>query len=167
MNCKEATNAIAEQIIGLLHAIDSSTYSRPLDVFRGATLGQHFRHIFNFYQCLLNGVDAGTIDYGHRDRDPRLENDPIEAVYAFLEIKNGIMELEEHRLVKVMVDFSTHVDDSRPLVSSSIGRELMYAYDHALHHLAIIRIGLQAAIPDLVIDKNLGVAPSTVKFKAT
>ncbi|MBK8705538.1 MAG: hypothetical protein IPN33_19560 [Saprospiraceae bacterium] len=48
MNCKEATLTMAFQIKDLLQDIDAADYARPLDIFKGATLGQHVRHIIDF-----------------------------------------------------------------------------------------------------------------------
>jgi hypothetical protein len=49
--------------------------------------------------------------------------------------------------------------------ASSIGREMQYAFDHAVHHLAIIRIGAEIHCPEIVCDPELGVAPSTLKYQ--
>jgi hypothetical protein len=64
----------------------------------------------------------------------------------------------------VKADFSADQRDARPIVQSSIGRELLFAYDHAVHHLAIIRIGIKAACPDVLLPASVGVAPATVKY---
>ena len=42
-------------------------------------------------------------------------------------------------------------------------RKPMYAYDHAVHHLAMIKIGMKEACPAVRVGKNIGAAPSTVK----
>jgi hypothetical protein len=46
-----------------------------------------------------------------------------------------------------------------------MGREMVFVYDHAIHHLAIIRIGLQVHFPEVDVDVHLGVSPSTIKAK--
>jgi hypothetical protein len=48
-------------------------------------------------------------------------------------------------------------------LQSSIGRELAYAHDHSVHHLSIIRMGLQQIGKAVSLDRNLGVAPSSVR----
>jgi hypothetical protein len=57
------------------------------------------------------------------------------------------------------------MNGTRPMATSSIGRELLYAYDHAVHHLAIIKLGIKAEIPDVEIDSNIGVAASTLRHQ--
>lgn len=166
MNCKEGAIDMARQITLLLDSVDRGDYDKPLEIFNGATLGQHFRHILEFYQCLLQGIDQEIVDYAKRQRDPRIEKDPISARHAFQDVLLAVNQLEEHKILAVKADFSSETTIERPIVQSSVGRELMFAYDHAVHHLAIIKIGLQVCAPQLQIDPNLGVAPSTVKYRA-
>lgn len=166
MNCIEGNKKMIGQITDLLNSIDNQTYTKPLDIFNGSSIGQHFRHILDFYLCLIKGTESGIIDYAHRDRDPIMESDTAHAKAIFTRIANSIEKLTEERALHVWGDFSNHSYEERPLLGSSVGRELMFAHDHAVHHLAIIKIGIEAAAPELNIDKNLGVAPSTVKHRS-
>jgi uncharacterized damage-inducible protein DinB len=166
MNCKEGTIHIATQITTLLDQIDRYSYAKPLEIFSGSTLGQHFRHIVEFYHCLLQGIDNGLIDYANRQRNLNIEKDPVYAKQAFQEVLHAVEQLEENTELSVKADFSAENSKVRPVVQSSVGRELMFAYDHAVHHLAIIKIGLQADAPQIEVEPNLGIAPSTVKYRA-
>ena len=154
------------QLSRLLDQIDTKSYNKPLAIFKGATLGQHFRHILDFYSCLSAGFETGLIDYSNRERNAKVEQDKDFAksrIEAVLEMVCGI---EETTSIKVKADFSTSSEVSRPIVHSTVGREIVFAYDHALHHLAIIRMGIQTAFPHLEMAENLGVAPATVKYRA-
>ena len=51
-------------------------------------------------------------------------------------------------------------------VSSSFFRELTYLIEHTIHHLAIIKIGLNEVYPAIEIPKNFGVAHSTIRYQA-
>ena len=164
MDCIKGTNKITSDIINLLDKLDNNSFKRPLEIYNGSSLGQHFRHILDFYNCLVRDEREGLIDYASRERDPKVEVDTEAAKTAFLEINAKIGQMDVERLVMVKVDFSEIVDN-RPIVHSSLGRELMFAYDHALHHLAMIKIGLQTNFPHICIDEKLGVAPSTLKFQ--
>lgn len=162
MNCTQGTAIIIEQISDLLDRINSDTYAKPLHLFNGSSIGQHFRHIVDFYGCLSRCAD-GRVDYARRQRDTRVETEPgyaVEVLQGYFEKIKGLNEADQ---VEVVADFSSDVNEERPVVHSSIARELMYAYDHAVHHLAIIKMGLKATSPTFEVDKNLGVAPSTVK----
>lgn len=166
MNCIEGTQDIIRQINLLLRHLDGEAFSRPLELFNGGTLGQHFRHILDFYLCLLRDLPTGTVDYADRERDPSIEKDPEQTLQLFNRIAAAVRELEEEKPLVVRADFSAEsMVGQRPELSSSIGRELMFAYDHAVHHLAIIRMGLQVAFPSFPMHENLGIAPSTIKFR--
>ena len=56
---------------------------------------------------------------------------------------------------------------ARPAVSincdSAVGREIMYAVAHAVHHYALI--GIMAGIMGVQMPPGFGVAPSTVKHQ--
>lgn len=165
MDCKQGTQKICLQITQLLEEVPADAYARPLAVFNGSTLGQHFRHIFDFYDCLNRSAVAGVVDYASRLRDPRIELDPHYARSLFGQMGQQLSALEDGQHIQVRADFSSQPGDSRPLLASTVGRELMFAYDHAIHHLALIRIGLAEALPAMQPDKSLGVAPSTLKHK--
>lgn len=166
MDCKTGTKNIIAQIVQLLEVLNREQYTRPLSIYNGSSLGQHFRHIFDFYQSLLAGIPHGAIDYAKRARDHQIEQDTQYAQGAFQEILEGISELNEYKTVQVVADFSTNVADSRPALPSTIGRELMFAHDHAVHHIAIIKIGFQQTFPEIPIPLEVGVAPSTLKYRA-
>ena len=163
MNCKQGTNLIIGQMIALLEKLSPDNYGKPLHLFNGSSIGQHFRHIFDFYNCLCNGASDGRIDYANRERDALIESDPLYAASVFNSILHICDLLNESATVKVVADFSSEENTDRPIVSSTVARELMYAYDHAVHHLAMIKMGLKVACPEIEVDKNIGVAPSTVK----
>ncbi|MDX1943674.1 MAG: hypothetical protein SFU99_24115 [Saprospiraceae bacterium] len=165
MNCIEGNRQIIEQIIKLLEVIDNQIYAKPLDIFKGSTLGQHFRHILDFYLCLLKGTKSGVIDYANRDRDPAIESDAQYAKTIFQRVSDSIIQLLEADMMQVYGDFSNQSYEQRPLLQSSIGRELMFAHDHAVHHLAMIKVGIDVIGVPLNIDSNVGVAPSTIKHR--
>ena len=152
-----------KQIHGLLCQLDDAAYAKPVDLFKGGTLGQHFRHILDFYNCLIAGSLMGELDYAKRARNPLMETKIEVAKDAFKMILDKLEELSEGKRVDVITDFSIEENGERSIVVSSVGRELMYAYDHAIHHLAIIRMGIQTEFPEVELCESLGVAPSTVK----
>jgi hypothetical protein len=42
----------------------------------------------------------------------------------------------------------------------------LYNIEHNVHHLAIIKIAMKQAFPEIKTAENLGVAASTLEFKA-
>ena len=166
MDSIDGTKRIIGQMEELLSSLDVESYTRRLELLNGASLGQHVRHIYDFYECLMRHGSSGIIDYADRCRDLKIESDPDQARRALRQILFRLDKYETGLSLSVRGDFSTRPGDDRPLLRTSMGRELMYAYDHAIHHLAIIRIGLQHYFPQLAINRHLGVAPSTVKYRS-
>ncbi len=57
-----------EEIKSLFRQLSHNLYTAPKEILSGATIGQHFRHILDFYICLEKGVDIGTVSYDERER---------------------------------------------------------------------------------------------------
>ncbi len=165
MSSKQGLQDITRQMATYLNQIDPADYRQPLDVLSGSSIGQHFRHIFDFYHCLAKGAAEDLVDYANRERDPRVESDPVFAARVLGDTMDQIAQLPEDQLIRMRADFMHLGETDRPLYPSSYGRELTFVHDHAVHHLALIKIGFQAQCPGLLTDPNFGVAPSTVRFR--
>ena len=164
MTISKATSSILDQLIDVIKQMSSEDYIRPLEIYNGSTIGKHFRHIHDFYSCLIQGSRIGCIDYCQRDRNEALELQPEEISMSFSNMKEDIASLDTSKDIDIYGDFE-YMNGTRPMATSSIGRELLYAYDHAVHHLAIIKLGIKAEIPDVEIDSNIGVAASTLRHQ--
>ena len=165
MNPKAGTEIITNQIAELLTTLSNEKYSKSLPSFNGSSVGQHIRHIIDFYLCLVRGCDEETIDYDKRVRNPLIENDTRVAIEELKGITEAVQKMEVKRTIWVNSSFTDDENEQHSQIPSSIGRELMYAYDHAIHHLAMIKIGMNIHFKDVKINKNLGVAPSTLKYR--
>lgn len=164
MNCKNGAIQLIDSIINTIEAIDVEQYNMPLAVYNGSTFGKHFRHIYDFFQCLVLQSGNPSVDYCERCRDENIEESKSHAVSSFIALKAEMALLDESKEIIVHADFEIE-EGIRPRVKTSIGREVMYAYDHAVHHLAIIKIGLKEVAPQTVIDQNMGVAASTIRHQ--
>lgn len=148
------------QGLDVLRRLDRSVYevSPPLGI---GTVGQQLRHCLEFYDCFLDGLGAGRIDYDARQRDERIETDPERGV-AVLE---GVVEA---------LDALPPGVEGRPLVvlegskrsaeqASSVGRELQFLSSHAVHHWALIAALLRQQ--GIEPGEEFGVAPSTLEHR--
>lgn len=160
MQATEAIAQLIDQIRGLLQQLEASEYQRTLPEYRGSTLGQHFRHMLEFFQCLEASEASGTVDYAARPRNPIFEQIPAAADEAFARLGAALLRMDAGRMVSVLAELGA---SERPAFASSMGRELVFAYDHAIHHLAIIRMGLSAHFPHIRVEEHLGISPSTLK----
>ena len=50
-------------------------------------------------------------------------------------------------------------------INSSVERELAYNIEHAIHHMAIIKIAVNTVFPRVQLPQNFGVAYSTVRYQ--
>jgi hypothetical protein len=50
-------------------------------------------------------------------------------------------------------------------INTSLERELVYNVEHAIHHMAIIRIAIEREFPSIKLDKHFGIAFSTIRFR--
>lgn len=162
MQANNAILAAVQQIRHVLEQLDPHEYRRQLPEFDGSTLGQHFRHILEFFQCLEQGVQSGTVDYAARERNLLYEDSPNLTATAFASFADALPSFNACDNIEIRAEFGGR---DRPAYTSTVGRELMFVYDHAIHHLAIIKIGLLCHFPHVRADKDLGVSPSTIKAR--
>jgi len=162
MPCSTSTEYIFDQINDILCVLTEADYVQPLHVFNGSTLGQHCRHIIDFYRCVIQGAFCGEVNYACRDRSSAIENNIELAQSQLAELQRIVRELCNDEPLKIVTDFHQDVGNEHEVVQSSIGRELMYAYDHAIHHLAMIKIGIKENFSYVDIDRTVGLASSTI-----
>lgn len=162
MQANSAISTIVEQIHRVLSQLEPHEYRQQLPEFEGNTLGRHFRHILEFFQCLEKGVRAGEVDYASRERNLAYEVNPDMTAAAFAVFAEALPSFDVAENVTVRAEFG---GQERPAYASTVGRELLFVYDHAIHHLAIIKIGLLCHFPHVQADNDLGVSPSTIKAR--
>ncbi len=152
------------QLKNLLSQINDQDYGKPLSIFSGSSIGQHCRHIIEFYFCLLNNLDSKSINYDARERDLALETSPnyaINAVEKTIELLFQFSDL--HTEIELIVEQDSY---SFEKISSNFHRELHYLLEHTVHHFALIKIGILSENFNINLPTNFGVAPSTIKYKA-
>lgn len=165
MNTVFVSRQILVELKDCITQLDNSTYAAPLDVFFGSTIGQHTRHIVEFYQCLIEQSLNDQICYDKRRRDLTIETNIETAVQVIDRISEAMESLDREAILDLICDYD--VDNQHPFsVKTNVDRELIYNIEHAIHHMALIKIGLFVAAPHVQVSKEFGVAPSTVRHKA-
>ena len=170
MNSRALSQSIEDvllQGLELLDGMDDETYSRPLGPPYSATVGKHYRHVIDHFVCLARGLRDGVIDYDDRQRDESIENSR-HAARCVTQSLLGTLQLLTARDVDApcSVAYSVGYRDAAPLsIQSTVAREICYCVSHAIHHFAIIR--LVCAELGLMLPEIFGVAPSTLKYRAT
>jgi hypothetical protein len=153
---------IINQLTELLTDLTPEVYTDALRPLHYSTTGQHVRHITEFYLCLLQGFQTNVVDYDARERNILIEVDKDFTVGLLEEIKEKLSVFTSDRPLILRTRFG---GDEPVEVASSFYRELTYLIEHTIHHLAIIKIGLNEVYPEIIIPKNFGVAHSTIRYR--
>lgn len=144
-----------------MRRVSSSEYTQPSLLLSGATIGQHVRHILELFQCLENGYEEGLVNYENRKRDHQIETDKELALSLFSSIQNA-MERPDKSLI---LESGYGLSSSESIrVSSNYYREIIYNLEHTIHHMALIRIGVNE-ISSISLPDTFGVAPSTTQYR--
>jgi hypothetical protein len=162
-----ASQDVLLQALGLLFNTWDATYSRMVEAPYSASIGGHYRHILEHFQCLVRGIRSGEINYDARERNPRLETEVTYATIATCDVLRAIKNYTEKSLARpcTVVNSVSYGSGKAPIMESNIGRELAYCAAHAIHHYAIIRLLCNHLGVD--VPKEFGIAPSTLKFRAS
>lgn len=158
----QAAVEILEQGEALLLRVSPDVYTRKVGEVFEASIGCHYRHCLEHFVSLLNGWEAGFVDYDRRERDPRIEGQPAFALQATRRIREALEALGVEALDReVSTRCGVSYLEVEPLVTrSSVGRELVYGVAHAIHHYALISVIARLLKAELPPD--FGVAPATV-----
>lgn len=158
---------LLRQALALLEQISDAMYAQPSPALPRHRLGPQMRHVIEFYECFLNGIESSHIDYDARRRDPELERDRRAAIAR---IGLLIQRLELTPDLRVDAIVWVRMEDTPPelarnaFMTSSIGRELQVLGSHTTHHFALIAV--IAASHGARVSPVFGMAPSTLRHMA-
>jgi hypothetical protein len=156
------------QALRLLDRLDDAAYATTPPGFAPHRAGAHLRHIVEFYQCFLEGLESSDIDYDARRRDEAIESSRAAASAAIRSIIRSLgarRDLREQRLVWVRMEDAENNGVRESFMESSINRELQVLSSHTVHHFALIAMTLR--MHGVEMDPNFGMAPSTLRHLAS
>ena len=155
------------QGLTLLDMLDDSAYRVKNPLAFDASIGGHYRHCLDHFECLVFARGGGCVNYDSRRRDPRIETDREFARLQTMRILDACEKFPTDELsmpLAVRCDVS-YSDGPGPAMASSAGREFMYAIAHSIHHYALI--GILCNLHGTPVPRGFGIAPSTLKFRET
>lgn len=161
LNIKQGIDDIFEQLDNLLTQLTNQQYASPSQVLFNATIGQHVRHIAELFIELEKGYNSGAVNYEKRRRDYTIETDRQVALAVLQRIRTG---LNRPGKTLVLEGSYNNMNDATVVVPTNYYRELLYNLEHAIHHMALIRIGV-ADVANMALPESFGVASSTIKFR--
>lgn len=123
-------------------------------------LGPHVRHCLDHVDAVVDAFETGSaVDYDARRRGTPEESDRRAALDRLDRVRARLVRLEGDldRDCKIRVLVSP--DEPARLVPSSWLRETFYAFQHLIHHLALM--SAIAGSLGVSLDDEIGRAPST------
>lgn len=156
-----STNTLC-QLKYFLGSISEETYRNPILELSNASIGQHTRHIIEFYTCLVEQIKTNeVVNY-----DKRLRNIVLETSLEKTKIEIDAL-CKEIDSIKITDDIMLEgvLGSQNHSLPTSTERELLYVLEHAIHHMAIIKIAVKILKVDINLAPNFGVAESTLAHK--
>ena len=150
-----------------IQELPQKEYSQSIDFMFNASVGQHCRHIVEFFQCLQAQCITGKICYDLRQRNLQIEQSQNYAIDAIEQVIEWLSTAPDDKKLYLMVNHELEDEGAQTSVQSSLIRELVFNIEHAIHHMAIIKIGLKLTLPSLELPEHFGVAPSTIRHNQT
>lgn len=150
---------ILNEIEKVTSQMSHDDFTQKILVLDGSSIGQHIRHIVEFYNCLFS--EKEYVNYDERERNLLIENSPLYTldVIASLKLQLETQDLEQK------INFRQVINGNEVFLTTSYARELIYLSEHTIHHFALIKIGINALCPQVTLDSNFGVADSTIKYR--
>jgi hypothetical protein len=161
MELQNAIHRVFLQLINSLDQLDDAQYDTPCNQLSGNSIGQHVRHIIEMFQCLETGYQTGIVDYEKRERSRQIETDKVFATSLLLKVSQ--VKLKENKPL-ILLAYYDSLQGNPEQIDSNYCREVYYNLEHAIHHMALIRVGLRE-IGGIFVDDSYGVAASTLKFR--
>lgn len=166
MQLIKACGLILDQLEDVVTQVSQEDFTKPSQALSNSTLGQHFRHTIEFFLCLESGFREGTINYDKRAHDKLIENDKFIALNAIRRVKDFVVATTHDTPLLLNVAYERHTDEC-VTINTNYFRELTYNIEHAVHHMALIKIGVREVAGYVQLSKDFGVAVSTLRHKET
>jgi len=161
MTIQSSFNAVLVQLEKSIIELTDEQYTQKIDTLFGASIGEHVRHVIELFVCLQDGYACGVVNYENRKRDIAIQTVREVALDLMGTIKTSFFV--ENRELLLQAGYSETSNELFTL-STNYFREIAFNIEHAIHHMALIRIGIQE-VSDLKVSEGYGVASSTLKFR--
>ena len=151
-NCTQ----VLQQGLDLIEALSPEDYALNEEHTVWSSPGAHTRHMLDFLDCLLTGLDGQIVDYTARKR--RIDVEVSQTVGA-REVRRSMESLERLAILDGRLALDVRSDADQKWSQSTLAREVQFVTAHVVHHHALIRLTL--AHRGIEAPHDFGVAPST------
>jgi len=162
----EANARLLEQTAALVAQLDDVLFGSREVHPGGDGIGPQLRHCADFYRALLDGLEAGRVDYDARKRDPLFEANRAFAASELEALANAVRALDAvaDRELDVRTEAAALPPGADAWCRSSLRRELFMLLSHTVHHHALVRERIRSRGVDP--GAGFGMAPSTLAHGA-
>src|SRR5689334_17121018 len=139
MQLQNSIKHVFTQLSDSLEQLSEAQFTQPSKRLFQATIGQHVRHIIELFICLENGYRTGIVNYEKRKRDIRIETDKVFAQDLLFGISQSVNKPDKELLLEANYNEQS---DETVFINTNYYRELLYNLEHTVHHMALIRVGI-------------------------
>jgi len=167
MNLKVAASDLLDQLEGIIDQLSKEDFKMPLEILSDSSIGQHVRHTLEFFICLMDASNEGIINYDKRKHDKFIQEDKNLAISVIGSIKDFINKAEGNLELSLEMEYGVSDDEVQVnIVPTNYERELAYNIEHAVHHMALMKVGIISSFEHVELPPYFGVASSTVRYKS-
>lgn len=160
----QAGKTILTQLADVVNQITEEDFHKPSTALSSSTVGQHLRHTLEFFICLEQGYELGIVNYDKRIHNKAMENDKHIALHTIRQIQDFVSTNQGDKALKLEVGYEPDSEEC-VTVETNYLRELTYNIEHAVHHMAIMKIGIREVADYVKLPAGFGVAVSTLRYK--
>jgi uncharacterized damage-inducible protein DinB len=162
MPLTKACLSILSQLEDVVENLSDKDFIKPCPSLGDVTIGQHLRHTIEFFLCLESGFRQRVVNYDKRAHDKLIEGDRSLALAAIARIRTFVTSAHAENL-RLEVGFDRYSEDV-VTIDTNFYRELSYNIEHAVHHMAIMKIGIREIAPYVQLPDDFGIAVSTLRY---
>ena len=160
----EKTKILLDELSHVFQYLSDEEFTIKIALLNQVTIGQHTRHILEFFTCLISSKETKMLDYDLRKRNVLIENNKSVALDTVDYILENIDIIENINLqLSQSYNFGKQTIDTS--IETTYFREWVYNIEHTIHHQAIMRIAIADLLPNFKIPATFGVADSTINYK--
>ena len=164
MSLHKACDNILKQLTNLVNQISEQDFIKPVESLGRSSIGQHLRHTLEFFICLEQGFENGVINYDKRAHDKLIESDKFIALSTISKINDFILGQSTNKQLKLEAGYDLYKEEF-VTIDTNFLRELTYNIEHAVHHMAIMKIGIREIAPEIMLPQDFGIAASTIRYQ--
>jgi hypothetical protein len=155
---------ILSQLKEVVHQISEQDFTKQIESLGYSTIGQHLRHTLEFFICLEQGFEKGLVNYDKRAHDKLIESDKFIALSVLDKINDFIQSQPADKPLKLEAGYDLEKEEFVTIETNFL-RELVYNIEHAVHHMAIMKIGIRDLAPQVQLPHDFGIAASTIRYQ--